>query len=212
MMPSNALSSVPLASAFLPPRTGVRLSSAAGQSDQHYGGVAIGNPSLGISYQLWTAFIEGSDILLQAPNTPAYVILPGVAATWVALAFDQNSRVFIAYSTAGGAAFYYWYDSTISNYTTSALAGLSPRVFAALDDSRPAEASSADILLVYVRLGQLYFRQQRDRFGVEYNLAAAPALLVQIGMNRVNRFQFAFQDTQNARSLPPAEFNPGAVQ
>jgi hypothetical protein len=206
MMPNNTLSATPEPAPFLPPRQTVRFSAAAGTSDVHFGGIAVGDPSQGISYQLWSAFTDGSSVWLEAPNTPAFVLLPSVGAVWVALAFDQNARVFVAYVTSTGAAFYYWYDSTIPGYRTSALSGPLQSVFAALDDSRPALSSSSDVLLAYVRAGVLYYRQQRDRFGIEYDLGAVPASLVQIGMNHADRFQFAFQNVQGNNVLPPAEW------
>ena len=175
-------------------------------SDVHYGGVALGDASQGLTYQLWTCFTDGNNVWLSAPNTSAYIILAGVGATWVALAIDQNSRVFIAYSTLLGAASYYWFDSTIPGYRTSALSGVVPRVFASLDDNRPALLTSSDVLLSYVRGNELYLRAQRDRFGVEYDLGVAPATLVQIGMNHVDRFQFQFQTGSGETSLPPVEF------
>lgn len=207
MMPNNVLSTTPVPGVFLPPRNDVRFSIQAGQSDQHFGGVAIGDPSQGIAYQLWTAFINGGTVYLEAPNTPATVLLSGVGATWVALAFDQNAQVFVAYSTTNGSAFYYWFDSTLPGYRTSSLPGTTPRVFAALDDARPALSASADILLCYVQHGELFTRQQRDRYGVQYDLGVAPATLVQVGMSTVNRFQFAFQNVQANTPLPPAEWN-----
>lgn len=212
MLPNATLSTTVEAAAFLPPRTNVRYSASAGESDTHYGGVALGNATLGLQYQLWTAFIQGGAIWLEAPNTPAYAFLPGVEAVWVALAFDQNAREFIAYSTASGSTYYYWYDSTVPGYVTSELPGYVPRVFAALDDARIAESASADIILAYVRDDELYFRAQRDRYDIEYSLAVVPATLVQIGMNAINRFQFAFQNVQGTHAVPPAEFNPGVNQ
>lgn len=207
-MPNNSLSSIAKFAPFLPPRTGTRFSSTAGKYDIHYGGIAIGDASQGLSYQTWTCFSDGINIWLEAPNTLPFIQLANVNASWVALAFDQNARPFIAYSTSAGNASYYWYDTTIPGYRTSSLTGIVPRVFAALDDIRPALSSSSDILLAYVRSGQLYMRVQRDRFGIEYNLGAAPATLVQIGMNKLFRFQFAFQNVQGNSVLPPSEWNP----
>lgn len=213
MLPNEVLSLRVLSAAFLPPRTSIRFSAQAGLTDTHFGGVALGDPSQGIQYQLWTAYIDAGDVWLSAPNTPAYNFLPGVGANWVALAFDQNAREFLAYSTPAGTAYYYWYNSTIPGYTTTALPGLVPRVFAALDDARPQESSSADIILAYTRTEELYFRAQRDRYGVEYLLTNdIPATLVQVGMNEIFRFQFAFQNVQGTHAVPPAEFNPGVNQ
>jgi hypothetical protein len=213
MIPNAVLSSSPVPSPFVPPRTGVRFSKQAGLTDTHLGGIALGDPSQGISYQLWTAAIVGADIVLSAPSVPAFTLLAGVNAAWVALAFDQNAREFVAYADDLGNASYYWYDSTIPGFRTSALAGYIPRVFAALDDSRPVESGNSDILLAYERAGSLYLRAQRDRYGTEYNLGAipgiAPSTLVQIGMNMKWRFQFAFQGVQIA-GLPPGELTEAA--
>jgi hypothetical protein len=209
VIPNNVLSTTPIPGAFLPPRTNVRFSASAGAMDTHFGGIALGDPSQGVQYQLWTCFTDGNNIYLEAPNTPAFIELANVGAAWVAVAFDQNARVFIAYSTAAGNAFYYWFDTTISAYRTSTITGFVPRVFADLDDARPALLASSDVLLAYQRAGTLFLRAQRDRFGVEYNLGAVPATLVQIGMNTVDRFQFAFQNVQGkANALPPAEYSP----
>ena len=207
MIPAHSLSSTPLPSPFLSPRTNVRFSATAGLSDTHFGGVALGNPTLGITYQLWTASTDGVNISLSAPNTPPFVFLAGVNAVWVGLAIDQNARAFIAYADKLGNAFYYWFDSTILAYRTTQIPGLVFRPFAVLDDNRVAELASSDVILAYVRAGVLYFRAQRDRFGVEYTLGAAPATLVQMGMNTKFRLQFAFQNVQGTGGLPPAEWN-----
>jgi hypothetical protein len=205
MMPNDALSAVPIKGQFLPPRASVRFSPTAGMYDTHFGGVAIGNPSLGIVYQLWGAYTDGHNVWVTAPNTPAFILLANVGAVWVALAFDQNANIFVAYADKNGNASYYWFNSIVQGYVTSQLPGVVPRVFAALDDNRSALSQTADILLCYVRAGVLYMRQQRDRYGVEYTLGAAPAALVQVGMSTVDRFQFAFQNVQGNSVVPPVE-------
>ena len=175
--------------------------------DYSLGPIALGDPSHGLTYQTWTLRSDGSNIYLSAPNTPEYVFFAGTAAVWVALAFDQNGRVFIAWTANQvGQSYYYWYDTTIPGYRITALSGTVKRVFAMLDDPRTAESSSNDILFTYVRLGVLYLRQQRDRFGVEYNFGAAPGNLVQFGMNHKLRMQFAFLNTDGGGGLPPQEY------
>lgn len=191
----------------------MRQSAQSGLSDQHYGGKALADPSAGITYQIWTASISGTNINLSAPAVPEFTVLSGVNAAWVALAFDQNAREFIAYADGVGNANYYWYDSTLPGFRTTALPGPVFQVFAALDDSRSVESTNSDILLAYVRSGTLYIRAQRDRYGTEYNLGSVPGIdhtaqLVQIGMNTHWRFQFAFQNVQMP-SLAPAEWNVG---
>lgn len=208
MLPNSTLSLTPQPAPFLPPRGNTRFSLLSGQSDVHFGGIHLGDPSQGVSVQLWTAFIVNNDILLSAQNTPAFVRLPRVNAAWVALAFDQNAREFIAYADKLGNANFFWFDTLINNFRTTAIAGVVPRVFAAFDDSRPIQLSQSDVILAYVRSNELFFRAQRERFGVEHDLGAAPATMVQIGMNHANRFQFAFQNVQGNSVLPPAEWKP----
>lgn len=212
MLPNNALSSVPLPAPFLYPRNTVRFSQAAGQFDVHYGGIAIGDASQGLSYQVWQAYSDGTNVLLTAPNTAPFIQLANVNPVWISLAFDQNARPFIGYVTANGNAFYYWFDTIANAFVTSELSsgGSYKRIFSALDDLRPGNTSGSDIILAYTRGGQLYIRVQRDRYGVEYDLAALPeGQLVQIGMNLKWRFQFGFQGIQtNTGGLPPAEYAP----
>lgn len=208
MMPNNVFSLVPLPAPYLAPRTGVRFSAAAGSSDTHFGGRALGDASAGLQYQLWTCFTDGINVYLQPQNGPAFIQLPNVNAVWVALAFDQSSNVTIPYVDKNGSLFYYWFDSTIPGYTTSAVAG-GPftRVFAAFDDARVPMLTGSDVVIVYPKGGNIVSRQQRDRFGTEYTLGPSPGTLVQFGMNSKYRMQFQFAGTQKGSGdVPPAEY------
>lgn len=212
MMPNNALSSTALPAPFLYPRASIRFAAVAGAVDVHLGGIALGDASHGLAYQLWSCFTDGVNISLQAPNTPAFVYLPSTNAVWVALAFDQSGRPFIAYADKNGNAKYYWFNTVSNSFETDSLSGVVFRVFATLDDQRPALISTSDVLLFYVRGTTLFMRVQRDRFAVEYNLGTVPATLVQVGMNLKYRVQFAFQNVQGSAGgggLPPAEWNLG---
>jgi hypothetical protein len=171
------------------------------------GGIAIGDASHGLLYQLWTCFLDGNgNISLAAPNTPAFVFLTVPDAVWVALAFDQNARPFIAYANKAGFCNFHWFNTLVNQFVTTALSRVVYRPFACVDDQQPAEIAISDIILAYVSAGVLYFRAQRDRYTIEYTLGAAPATLVQVGMSHVNRFQFAFQNVQEDHVLPPAEW------
>ncbi|MNV87345.1 hypothetical protein D3C71_1814610 [compost metagenome] len=97
---------------------------------------------------------------------------------------------------AAGVPKFRWYDPIATGYVTTELpAGcVNPRV--SLDDKRSEYAPSSDVILAYVRAGNLYYRQQRDRYTVEYLWqTGVPAGLVKIGMNRLLRFQFALEAT-----------------
>lgn len=206
MMPNNVFSLIPLPAPYLKPRTRPRFLSTTGLSDVHYGGRAIGDASLGVTYQLWTAFTPGDgNIWLSADQVAPFPYLIGVNPAWLAIAFDQSSNVTIPYVDKTGVLSYYWYDSTIPGYRTTVVGAGYTRCFAAFDDNRVQMLTGSDVIIVYPRAGNIIARQQRDRFGVEYTLGAAPGTLVQFGMNSQYRMQFQFQGAQNA-GLPPAEY------
>lgn len=209
VMPNSTVSTTPIPSGFQPPRTTLRTTVAQGLVDVHPGPIALANPLQGLNYQLWQVRADGTNIYLSAPNTPEFAYLPNTAAVWVALSFDQNGRPFIAWTADKvGTSYYYWYDTTIPGFRTSALVGPVFRVFAVMDDQRPLLIQNSDIILAYTRNGTLFTRVERDRFGVEYNQGAAPGKLVQLGMNTKLRLQFAFLNTTGQGGVPPQEWNP----
>jgi hypothetical protein len=210
MLPNNILSVKPVVASFLAPRQVVRSSALQGLTDYHYGGIAVGNPSQGLSYQIWTAFCpDGLNVWLSAPNTAPFIFLAGVSPVWLALSFDQNSRPFIGYVTGVGTAFFYWFNTLVNQFVTTQLptSGLYARVFASVDDLRPQNIANSDTILSYVRSGSLFIRQQRDRYNVEYTLGAAPGKLVQAYMNIHWRYQFAFLNVAGDQYLPPEEYS-----
>jgi hypothetical protein len=111
--------------------------------------------------------------------------------TELSLAFDGNMRPFIAFSDASG-AHYWWYDPTTSEVEIADLPDGCTNLRCGMDDKRPLESANADIILAYMRDGNLYHRLQRDRYATEYLLAEnVSGKLVQIGFNEQNCFQFA---------------------
>lgn len=189
MLPDGVLSSTPVAGSMVAPDNLV----VSPRRDYERGGVALGDASQGLSVRDWTAWIVGDDIWLGPVGEPgqAYLHTPGV--TEVSLAFDQSMRPHLAY-VVGGQAALYWYDTAAGAFSTMVLAGAStPRM--ALDDHRMQHVATSDVIVAYVRAGNLYFRQQRDRFQVERLLAETVraggrvGLLVSVGMNNHNRLQ-----------------------
>lgn len=189
MMPGNALSSVALPSAFLVPRNVVRQALV----DQHQGGTALNDPSHGLNVQTWTATVDGSsNIVVSAPSAGSTIIVNVPGITWVALAFDQNMRVFLAWMTATG-TFFRWFDTVSNSFLVTQLPAGSVLPFCCLDDARVLQSSNSDILLAYVRAQNLYYVQQRDRYATERLLTNVGILTFrQMGMNHTNRMQFQF--------------------
>ena len=186
MLPDNVLSSTPIPANFI----GARALPITGLIDYADGGIGIQDPSEGLQYQIWRMRVINDELLLDAPNTPAYVLYSGTDITEVSLSFDQNMRPAVAFVEAGAAKLF-WYDTTLPANVITALAVdvVNPRV--TLDDKRSLQSSSSDVILGYLRAGKLYYRQQRERYTVERLLDVGPHTgLIKIGMNRVWRLQF----------------------
>lgn len=196
MLPQNTLSTTAL---FAPLQT-----AAKGPLDLlidwEMGGVALSDPSMGLQVKLWTLKVyidrdtEAQEVRISAPGTPESVLIASSGITEVSLAFDQNMKPAVAY-LENGVSKLYWYDTTIPGFSTIILpaGSLSPRC--TIDDHRDLQVGISDIILAYVRAGNLYYRQQRDRFTVEYLLktVGSDAKLISVSMNDIHRLQFRLQ-------------------
>lgn len=194
-LPQNVASTVPLPSYFIYPRNlKVRRYPGDGFKDVHLGPIHLSDPTQGLSYQLWTVELKNGGAWLSAPNTPETLITTTGTANWVGLSFDQNGRPFICYAGSDGVAKFYWFDTVANNFVTTTLAAGITRVFAALDDPRPLNITNSDIVMFYKKLDRLYYRAQRDRYTIEYDLGQVLIYpIAQIGMNHVLRFQVLFK-------------------
>ena len=184
MLPDNQLSSIIDEANFLVPDTTSLL-------DYEWGGVALNDPSQGLQFQLWSCIYEGGIIKAVSQAGVKFDIIAVDNVSEASLAFNQNMRPNLAY-VADDIAYLYWYNTLTSSQTTTELGSdvFSPRL--SLDDSRPTQSVSSDIILGYVKGGKLCMRVQRDRYGIEYQLTdvEASSRLAQIGMSDINRFQF----------------------
>lgn len=187
----NSLSSNPVHTSFLyVDATPVSLTTAYEQ-----GGLALNNPSQGLTTQLWRMDIVGNDLVLSQNGANPQVILTAPGITEVSFTFDQNMNIFVAY-VKNGQAYYYWYDGRIPGYTTVALpaGSISPRV--TLDDKRPLSLTlgQTDINLAYVRNNNLYCRAQREDYATEHLLqSGVNGKLIKMNMNVGGRVQFMLQ-------------------
>lgn len=203
MIPENRLSTTAFVSGFSFP-----VKSPGDQKiDWELGGVALNDPSQGLQVKVWVCEVVGDDITLTAPGIPRFTVFTAAGTTEVALSFDQNMNPFIAYMQSGTPKIY-WYDQTVPGMTTTVLAAGCYDLRCTLDDKREFNTSGSDVILAYVRAGGLYFRQQRDRYTVEYLLKAgigADASLVSMAMNTGNRLQFRLRNYQGTGALTEAE-------
>lgn len=192
MIPGTALTSIPLRTSFVYRQRRRTVPLLAYEQ----GGTAVGNAEDGLNVQLWTARYEDGNVIIAADAADDVLLFSRPNITELDLAFDQSMRPFVAFVDDTG-AHYRWYDTTVNNYVISSLPVDAENPRCTLDDNREGSFDTSDIILAYTRGTALKYRQQRDRFLIEYELAAdCGGALVSMGMNTGWRLQF--------KILPPA--------
>lgn len=174
-----------------------------GLVDYELGGKGLSDASTGLMVQVWTATLvgvpgeAGTSVHVSAPNTPDTLLFQRDGITEISLAFDQNMKPFIAFVAAGQATFW-WYDATLpgQKFTDLPVGSSSPKC--TLDDKRNLQtlAGTSDILITYIKDDNLYYREQRDRYTIEYLLKADLSTLLlaprvgKLAMANKERVQF----------------------
>ncbi|WP_173911037.1 hypothetical protein [Acinetobacter sp. Marseille-Q1618] len=159
--------------------------------DYEWGGVDLLDTSQGLQVKIWTCFYDGNWICVQSGDI-LHRLIQVEHVTALSLAFDFNMHPTIAY-ISDFKMYLYWYDTAQGKQITTeyGLDYLNPQL--SLDDHRLHQSGNADIIFAYLKNGNLYYRQQRDRFLIERLLQQDIEVeLKQIGMNNKNRFQFVF--------------------
>lgn len=163
----------------------------------HWGPIAIQDPSQGLGVRLWKArTLNDAQVWLSAPGvTESSWYTHTTLIEELSLAFDQNGRPCISFTDSDGLSFLRWFDPVPNEIVNMPVTGVTPRV--TLDDNRPFNGANSDVILGYVRDGIVRFRQQRDRFTVEYTppigVGGSPASatgLRHISMNSKLRLEF----------------------
>lgn len=152
------------------------------------GGNAISDPSAGRQVKDWAVSYSGG-IISVGPKLEAVVFtLEADDVETISLAFDSNMSVVLAWKTPTGAKLYY-YDTLTSTYITRVFADVtSCRV--GVDDAREVNVTNSDVIFAYTLNGNLYWRQQRDRYDIERLAGATTNLLKRMGPSVSNRLQF----------------------
>lgn len=191
MIPENSLSAQPMDSVYLTPDN----FGIGPLIDYEQGGIALNDASQGLNVRPWSCFIgeNGSDVVLQAEDDPPVTIFTQNGIEALSFCFDQNMRPCVAY-VIGVTVYLRWFDSVPSAYVTTNFGSAirDPRV--CLDDKRDTQfALKSDIIFAYLKGDSLCFRQQRDRFNVEYVLETGLSTnirLKNVGMTKGLRLQF----------------------
>lgn len=167
MIPNENFSSQDFPAPLINPWSGDRKVS------YHMGPVQVQDPSQGLLVKLWTARAEEDKVLLSAPGSPTITVFQHTSdLESVGLAFDQNGRHCISFEDAEGDNYLYWFDPVPNDYVFMPVEGSS--VVITLDDTRSFNLVNSDVILAYISGGGIKYRQQRDRFLIEYTPVVGP--------------------------------------
>jgi hypothetical protein len=207
MIPGESLSALPRVGSFLYPDSRMLQMTrapwdtstrgrclAADPKDWELGGIALNDPSQGLDYQTWQFFFDTDAIYTGPdPDGPWEFLLNTGPVTELSGAFDTDMLPAVAFVDTGDTKLW-WFDPLADDYViTDFSAFTSPRL--TLDTKLASQVDYADILFVYLDKGSCYYRQQRDRFAIEYLLCEAPigtTRLGRVGMGTTNRLQIEF--------------------
>jgi hypothetical protein len=164
-IPNGAISTVPVVSSLLPPDD----RETTDLTDFENGGIGLNDPSEGLNYQVWSLTYSSPDVIVTPDSGGDITLFSFTGITQISLAFDQNMNPFVAY-VRDGDAWYWWYDSLTEEQIHTQLNVLDTTPRCCLDDKRVSQLPKSDIILGYIREKTLYYRQQRDRYLVEYPL------------------------------------------
>lgn len=163
--------------------------------DYELGGVALEDTSLGLSNRIWRMFFDPAtkDVkLAPASGSPVTTLFNAPQLTELTFTFDQAMRPAVAYVEAGVTKLR-WYDSVPAAIVTDAYFNVSSP-FLCLDERRPVLLAGGDMLFFYIRDRRVYYRQQRDRFEVEYpqmteDLPVGKSRITNVGVTNELRLQ-----------------------
>lgn len=193
MIPDNEASSTPVISGFsFPVKSSLQEDKF---QDWELGGIALNDASEGLLHQLWHFTLEidpdtgEGSVYVEAPEVAKTLLFFGMDISEIAGCFDQNMNPFVAY-TQGGLPKIYWYDSTVPGQIHTTLASGAIDLRCSLDEKRFYGVAESDIILSYIRDGELIITYQRDRYEVEYVLAENVERLISMAMNKGSRMQW----------------------
>lgn len=194
-IPLGAFTPTPVISPYLPPLT----DDYNPTTMRCTGGVAINDGTQGREVQFWTVAYDGTNINVSDSGGTIRFQLAVAGVLSVSLAFDSNMAVALGYMRADG-AYCYFFNGQANQYQTVHVAGVtSCRI--AVDKTSAFFSGQSDVIFAYVSSGGtlVHWRQQRDRYAIEYTVptSAAPVItadnpLIKLGPSLANRLQFEF--------------------
>jgi hypothetical protein len=160
--------------------------------DYELGGTALNNPSQGLQVQNWKFSYVGSDVVVSPdPYSSSTVLFTRAGITQLSGTFDQNMNAAVTFIDGAG-AWIWFFDITLNAMTFLALPVGTRTPFLTMDDKRPTANSYNDMLLFFILNGDLVYRQQRNRFGVQrvlHSFNSTDVDILRCGMNKGLRIQ-----------------------
>lgn len=185
MIPGDAFTVTPVITNFLPPLN---------LPYEHLlttvlGGVALNNPVDGRMYQQWVGYYEAGEIKVSIKDSGVVSFsLPAADVVTVSLAFDNNMGVVLSWLTVASGVNLYYYDTLTSGYITRNFAtATSGRV--CVDNAFDFYVGQSDVIFAYTDSGNLYYRQQRDRYDIARLISATTSKVIRVGPTVGNRLQ-----------------------
>ena len=196
--PNNSLSDPTVPGTYLYPDGQTRTLN----EDYEMGPIGLLDTSEGNNNQSWHLTFSGGEFTLTPETTGApFNLLTGIDSIQCSFSWDQNANVTIAWEDSSNQGYLYWYDSFVGTYVTTELAFPIAGLAVCLDDKRAMQIAigTSDVLAFYTLpklelLDQyiLYYRRQRDRFGIEYTLQdPAWPYIHKLGMHDALRVQIS---------------------
>lgn len=205
-IPQEVLSTSTITGEYIPPYG----RPTGPYEDWELGGIGVQNTSEPLDYQQWrmTYVYDRSasnygDFILEGMKTGVHGTVLNVSdVTDMAFAFDQNMNLFILYVLSDCTCKYYWWDPVVVGYTTTTMDSGVTSPACVRDDHRELQDGTSDIILAYIRAGNLYFRQERERYLTEHLLMSGVGMtrIERMGLTKVLRLQIQL-DSGSATSL-----------
>lgn len=196
MIPTNSLSSVTITSNLI----GSKKKRFNIIEDYESGDIALNTVSNGLMFQEWKMWIENnSNILLKPDNQELPILIySGADIDYITFTFDKNMNLIYLYRESGVWKFN-WFDTSTNNKTITEYSNEYSDFQLIFDDKRSEVSNSDDVLLFYVKNKNLYYRQQRDRYTIEYLLKEnITGRLCNVCMGANNRLHMKFDPYGNS--------------
>lgn len=199
----NSFSSIPITGALtVPISPDNRIRYAWGPS-------SIQDPSNGFFYQLWTVQAVENEVYISSPNTPEFLFFSRAEViSNVSLAFDTNANPSVVFSEHGR-TYLYWFDPVPNEYVFMDLGDTVTYPYIIMDDGRPLNETTVNLLFYYIRAETIRYRLLSDRYTIEYTptlgIEGDPVradAIYYIGFNERLRLEFIYGLLPHFRDAP----------